>query len=158
MISQVMIQDLVAPTLATLILWGSYIVCMFKMTNLRGENKEFRMPYKPWEKVGTDADWNERVYRAHRAMENLSEWTNMILPVIWAFALFVQRLPVIGGLAPVATIAVALAFAGLYDQYYKGYVYNAKNRTKWFALRIQLFKALLAVDAVAIAYVVVASF
>lgn len=138
--------DILAPSIGTLFIWASYANCMTGLVNIRKATKSVTLPYRPW--LHTD----EKVYRAHRAVENIREWTVMTVPMIWVFSLFAKHLPVVGEYVPITTVGVSVMYAVLARLYFNGYASSMEERVRPFWIRMRLVQALLGANIISLGY------
>jgi hypothetical protein len=110
-------------------------------------NSLFKHPYKPWTlKEGDEHD--ESHFRVFKASENVTEWTNYSLPLVWMGVLFGSEIPVVGAFAPWVVCGMGLVMAKKNVDYVKAYSLSAEKRIPDFQARTNMFKGLLAMSVV----------
>mmetsp|Transcript_5585 Transcript_5585/g.7074 ORF Transcript_5585/g.7074 Transcript_5585/m.7074 type:complete len:158 (-) Transcript_5585:372-845(-) len=133
-------EALIAPSVGTIAIIGSILETFMKNPKIRKQclpEGKFTYPYTPWEHK------SEMLYRAHRAQENMKEWSFMGIPLLFMFSTFAKRLPVVGEYEPIVTLVCGLAIAHYNRKYFEGYVESADGRIPPFKGRTNVLKFLL---------------
>eukprot|EP00562_Extubocellulus_spinifer_P007623 CAMPEP_0178497914 /NCGR_PEP_ID=MMETSP0696-20121128/14957_1 /TAXON_ID=265572 /ORGANISM="Extubocellulus spinifer, Strain CCMP396" /LENGTH=199 /DNA_ID=CAMNT_0020126401 /DNA_START=494 /DNA_END=1094 /DNA_ORIENTATION=+ len=122
------------------------MVPMMSQAFLRGGLKDdngkpvFSTPYKPWEVPAKYASEGDDLYRAHKAAENIKEWTFHVIPLMWTFFIFGGGIPYIGDSAMEGAVALSTAtwLFGCY-KYFTGMHYAHMHVSHNFVRFISIF-------------------
>ena len=137
-------HSLFAPAAASVLVCFGCAHAMLEMVKVRYAAKDdngkplLSHPYAPWN-APNDPKYKEicdKAYRAFKMFENVKEWTFLMLPLVWVFAVY-------GSDLPYATESIMdgiiLGSTGLYMLgnywYIQGYISAPENRIKGFTLR-----------------------
>eukprot|EP00562_Extubocellulus_spinifer_P009201 CAMPEP_0178507436 /NCGR_PEP_ID=MMETSP0696-20121128/20214_1 /TAXON_ID=265572 /ORGANISM="Extubocellulus spinifer, Strain CCMP396" /LENGTH=164 /DNA_ID=CAMNT_0020136915 /DNA_START=398 /DNA_END=892 /DNA_ORIENTATION=+ len=135
-------DTLLVPASASVAMVMGSVVPMMSQALLRGGLKDdngkpvFSTPYKPWEVPAKYASEGDDLYRAHKAAENIKEWTFHVIPLMWTFFIFGGGIPYIGDSAMEGAVALSTAtwLFGCY-KYFTGYQGSANGRQTGFMIR-----------------------
>merc|ERR1712062_496856 len=145
-------EQLLAPAFGTIALIGSIVETYLKVPTIRKQtlpDGKFTYPYTPWEHK------SEKLYRAHRAQENIKEWSFMTIPLLFLFSTFFKRVPIVGEYEAIVTSAVGALIAWYNRKYFDGYAESAEGRLPAFKKRTSLIKFLLGGTIVSMGYIVI---
>jgi hypothetical protein len=113
--------------------------------------KDFKHPYEPWK------DYDDKVraaksYRAYKANENQREWMGYTLPFVFAYALYVPRVPYLGEYTGSTLTVLSLGYAYFNGKYAEDYAESSDRRVAPFRNRLNVFKAIAFIAIGAVAY------
>ena len=135
-------DSLLVPAGASVAMVMGSIVPMIRQAFMRGGLKDdngkpiFSTPYKPWEVPTKHENACDDLYRAHKAAENIKEWTFHVIPLMWVFSIFGGGIPYVseGAVEGAVALSTATWLFGCY-KYFKGYHKAAKDRQTGFLIR-----------------------